>query len=149
MLPYCLWGLARVEDTFGKKKPEGPTYTIFLSGIYVNDENAPISRTFPKPLCLSLKNSETPTKTLTHHPFSHTHTHAHSFSDSVLFLPKTMHRLTRRSVSAILRTGGGARYRNSAAPISCSVPIFDSVRSPSPLVMFKRRKQKCCFLGYV
>nr|XP_023916962.1 heat shock protein 90-6, mitochondrial isoform X1 [Quercus suber]POF04973.1 heat shock protein 90-6, mitochondrial [Quercus suber] len=38
-----------------------------------------------------------------------------------------MHRLTRRSVSAILRTGGGARYRNSAAPISCSVPIFDSV----------------------
>lgn len=38
-----------------------------------------------------------------------------------------MHRLTRRSVSAILRTGGGARYRNSAAPISCSVPIFDSL----------------------
>ncbi|KAK4577058.1 hypothetical protein RGQ29_027535 [Quercus rubra] len=38
-----------------------------------------------------------------------------------------MHRLTRRSVFAILRTGGGARYRNSAAPISCSVPIFDSV----------------------
>lgn len=43
-----------------------------------------------------------------------------------------MYKHTRRSVSAILRTGGGARYRNAAAPISCSVPIFDSVGGSEP-----------------
>ncbi|XP_041005088.1 heat shock protein 90-6, mitochondrial isoform X2 [Juglans microcarpa x Juglans regia] len=42
-----------------------------------------------------------------------------------------MHRLSRRSVSSILRTvGGAARYRKAVTPISSSstsVPIFDSV----------------------
>ncbi|KAE8075535.1 hypothetical protein FH972_014241 [Carpinus fangiana] len=40
-----------------------------------------------------------------------------------------MHRLSRRSVSAVLRAGGGGkRYRNVVAPISSSsTPLFDSV----------------------
>ncbi|XP_059450388.1 heat shock protein 90-6, mitochondrial [Corylus avellana] len=40
-----------------------------------------------------------------------------------------MHRLSRRSVSAVLRAGrGGERYRNAVAPISSSsTPLFDSV----------------------
>ncbi|KAL5581700.1 hypothetical protein UlMin_014142 [Ulmus minor] len=37
-----------------------------------------------------------------------------------------MHRLSRRSVSAVLRHGG-TRYRNPAAPISCSSPLCDTV----------------------
>ncbi|KAB2613480.1 heat shock protein 90-1-like [Pyrus ussuriensis x Pyrus communis] len=94
-------------------------------------QNTPfISRSFPNP---SPTLSETPTKTLT--PLSNlqpslTHPQSSLFLSLSLGLhlsiSTNMHRLPRRSVSAILRHGS-ARYRNSAAPISCASTHCGSV----------------------
>jgi hypothetical protein len=92
----------------------------------------PYLQNLPKPL------SETLTKTLTPVSLSLTHILSElsilsgcSRSFFLFSCSFNMHRLSRRSVSAVLRAGGGGeRYRNAVAPIfSSSTPLFDSVRS--------------------